>query len=212
MMRVLLSMLLCACGPGARNAATVAPPVGGALRIEPAFSTMQYSAWAGASMWEATIAHGWTADSSTFVHCRAADWVTGRFTRGCMFVDAATNKTVRTIVSDEDYGAGHGARDESLGRVLDPLGFPTKPGLFRYADQVSLSWTAGDKELELFFVNDASKKRVSIASFHAEHLFPRDALISPNGDHLAIVVSHVGGPPLRTLSQVVSVDRAKEVL
>jgi hypothetical protein len=204
--------------PTAKVAAPSPPPPAvhlAPLRVRPAFSTLQYSGWAGASIWEGLLAHGWTADSSLFVHCRAADWLPKRFTRGCFLIDPARNKIARTLVSTEDYGGGHGLRDASLAKELEPLGFPAKPGMLREGDAVSLVWEAkgdGPNELDFFLENDATKKRAPLESFRGTHVFPRDAQMSPDGRYLALIVSVVDGPPMGTLSSVIAVEPALKSL
>lgn len=234
MRAVLASLLVAGCGPTAMRPRDTSPSVEaprvpalddgdpftpGALSIAPSFSTLQYSPWAGAAMQESVLLHGFSADSSIFAHCREADWVP-RFTRACWLLDSSSGKSTRVVVSKEDYGGGHSGADASLAPHLAPLGIPAKGGSFRYGD-LALSWSAsnapddrGPRDLTFRFREKKSGVELAIAKFHGPQdlrVFPRDARLSPDGAHLALVVYVIGGPPVTTAAQLVSVHaRASE--
>jgi hypothetical protein len=193
----------------------------GPLAIEPSFDKLDYSAWVGVAMWENLISFGWSADSTVFANCQP-DTKASVFTKGCDLFH--TDDTPRShVTSTTDYGDGHPpTKDAALDAALKPLGIPAEPGKWPYSGAITLVWTAqmnddSPESIAFSIREDATGDKQEIARFTRDEgggypVYPRAAVVSPDGTKLAIVVSYVGAPPLQTLAKIVGIQSAAKQL
>jgi hypothetical protein len=167
------------------------------------------------------VSYGFSADSKVFANCHV-DRQSTVFTKGCDLLHLDTGRTEH-VTSTEDYGDGHPASgDATIRRALDPLGVPARAGPWR-APNVELTWTVHEAppaqmpDTLVFSLRDtASGKTAEIARFDKATegfwVYPGDAIVSPDGAKLALVVTVVGGPPLFTDVKIVDVQQALAAL
>lgn len=178
--------------------------------------------WSGRSLYENLIEYGFTADSTGFVLC-TKDPTAAVFTKGCDLIDVATGRVTRHMTSEESYGSGEPhASDPAFAATFAELGFPAARGVSPMASEFVLRWdheggAAADQPFEhLSFRLERAATRESraLAQIDATEsaaglkVFPRDAVLSPDGRKLALVVDRVGAPPLLADVRIVDVQAA----
>ena len=195
-------------------------PVTGPIRIDPPFDKLEYSGWVGVSMFENLVSYGFGTDGKVFANCHV-DRSVSLFTKGCDLIHLGGK--IDHVVSTTDYGDGHAAaKDAVLDAALAPLGVPAPPGSWHFARALTLTWSAHMKEdlpdaLTFSLRNDHTGKLHEIARFDKTDsgdlaIYPRDAIVSPDGEELALVVSYVGAPPLLVGVKLVHLANAGQEL
>jgi hypothetical protein len=194
--------------------------VPGPLAIDPPFDKVEYSSWSGVSMFENVISHGWSADSTVFALCHRDEKAT-LFTKGCDLIHV-DGSPPEHVTSAADYADGHSAtNDSTLDARFKPLGIPAPSGQWPWSGALTLTWTVHTTDdlpdvLTFALRDDASGKQKEIARFTKDEggyaVFPREAIVSPDGRQLALVVSYVGAPPLLTAVKIVHAGEAAKAL
>jgi hypothetical protein len=194
--------------------------VPGPLAIDPPFDKLEYSSWSGVHNWENVISDGWSADSTTFALCHR-DMKTELFTKGCDLIHV-DGSPPEHVTSTTDYNDGHSATsDATIDARFKPLGIPAPPGKWPYSGALTLTWSAHVVDdlpdtLTFSLRDDTSGKQKEIARFTKDEggyaVFPREAIVSPDGQNLALVVSYIGAPPLFTAVKIVSTATAAKSL